>query len=136
MTDDLLQATVSVRGIICSPRNKILILQRATDDGWELPGGRLATDENPVEGLKREIVEETGLTIEVAEIVAANSWVNSDEQDRLAIHYKCYSTKQPIEMSEEHVDWRWIAPTEVHKLLCEPQTAAVRASTEFSSQTA
>jgi ADP-ribose pyrophosphatase YjhB (NUDIX family) len=34
---------------------------------WDLPGGFLEQDEHPVDGLKREVREETGLEIEVLE---------------------------------------------------------------------
>ncbi|GAA0218738.1 NUDIX domain-containing protein [Halobaculum roseum] len=41
MTDEPLQATVTQRGVVFAPTDQVLIVRRATDGGWELPGGRV-----------------------------------------------------------------------------------------------
>jgi ADP-ribose pyrophosphatase YjhB (NUDIX family) len=46
---------------------RVLLGRRAFDPGaglWDLPGGFLHEDEHPLDGLRREIREETGLEIE------------------------------------------------------------------------
>lgn len=133
MTDDLLHATVSVRGVIINSRGQICIVQRTTDDEWELPGGRLARSEDPVEGLQREIVEETSLSVDVGKVVSANSWVNDAGEDRFAVHYQCDTTEQKVELSTEHSDWAWVDPPAVSTTLCEPQTTAVRKAVGISA---
>ena len=40
---------------------KVLLLKN--DKGWDLPGGHIKHDENMLQGLEREIYEETGLDI-------------------------------------------------------------------------
>lgn len=45
--DDLLCATVSVRGVIQNIHGQVLIVQRSSDHNWELPGGRLGQGEPP-----------------------------------------------------------------------------------------
>ena len=94
MTDDLLCATVSVRGVIHNTDDQILVVQRSTDQEWELPGGRLSRGESPQQGLRREIREETGLNIEIADIVKANSWANTADKGRFAVHYYCENYRQ------------------------------------------
>ena len=44
---------------------KILICQGAGDSVWEFPGGRLHTDEEPIDGLKRELKEELGVDVPI-----------------------------------------------------------------------
>ncbi|TKX58591.1 NUDIX domain-containing protein [Halorubrum sp. SS7] len=127
MTDELLRATVSVRGVILDSRGQNLILQRATDGEWELPGGRLAPGEPVRRGLRREITEETGISVEVHTPVATNAWVNDDEEGRFAVHYKCYTSQRTIDISDEHVDSAWMLPERARRVLNEPQTAAVQA---------
>lgn len=127
MTDELLYATVSVRGVIVDPRGRNLVLQRATDGEWELPGGRLAAEEPVRRGLRREITEETGISVEIHTPVATNAWVNDDEEGRFAVHYKCYTSDRNVDISGEHVDWAWMLPERSRRVLNEPQTAAVRA---------
>ncbi|WP_435100173.1 NUDIX hydrolase [Halorubrum sp. N11] len=129
MADEHLQATVSVRGIVVEPRGRLLILQRSTDTEWELPGGRLGPDEDPMQGLKRELTEETGLPVEIDDIVAANSWVNTDNQDRFAVHYRCYAPQEKPTLSNEHSDAQWTTRSAIDNLLSEPQIAAIHAAT-------
>lgn len=129
MADKHLQATVSVRGIVVEPRGRLLILQRSTDTEWELPGGRLAPDEDPIPGLKRELTEETGLPVEIDDIVAANSWVNDDNQDRFAVHYRCYAPQEDPTLSDEHSNSQWVTRSDPDNLLSESQMAAIHAAT-------
>ena len=129
MADEHLQATVSVRGIVVEPRGRLLILQRSSDTEWELPGGRLAPDENPIQGLERELTEETGLPVEIDDIVAANSWVNADNQDRFAVHYRCYAPQKKPTLSNEHSNAQWITRSDTNNLLSEPQIAAIHSAT-------
>lgn len=132
MADEHLQATVSARGVVVEPRGRILVLQRSTDAQWELPGGRLAPNEDPAQGLQRELSEETGLSVEIDEIVAANSWVNANDQDRFAVHYRCYAPRYEVSLSDEHSSAQWATRSDVDDLLADPQTSAVRAATNFS----
>lgn len=129
MTDELLRATVSVRGVIIDPRGRVLVLQRTTDSEWELPGGRLAAGEAVRHGLLREITEETALSVEIDNPVASNTWTNEGGRGRFAVHYKCYTSQRNVDLSDEHADWEWLLPEEAYRVLNEPQTTAVCAVT-------
>ena len=133
MTDELLHATVSVRGVIMDPRGRILVVQRATDGEWELPGGRLAADEAVRRGLSREITEETALSVEIDSPMATNTWTNDDGQGRLAVHYRCYTSQRNVDLSDEHIGSAWMLPERAGRVLNEPQTAAVQAVPNLSS---
>ena len=52
-------------------RPLIAIVQRAKDELWVLPRGKLKRDENPLTGARREVVEETGHRVRVREFVGA-----------------------------------------------------------------
>ena len=52
-------------------RALIAVVQRAKDDAWVLPRGKLKRDENPRAGARREVVEETGHRVAVHEYVGA-----------------------------------------------------------------
>lgn len=52
---------------------RVLLGRRSVEpfrDCWDVPGGYLEPWENPVEGVKRELLEETGLAIEPTELLA------------------------------------------------------------------
>lgn len=53
---------VSVKGIVIDDEGRILLTREDTDE-WELLGGGLDHDEDPIDGLRREIKEETGLEV-------------------------------------------------------------------------
>ena len=53
---------ISVKGLAVDEAGKILLAQK--DNGrWDFLGGGLEHDENPIDGLKREITEESGLKV-------------------------------------------------------------------------
>lgn len=53
---------VSVKGIVIDDQNRIL-LARESNGTWDMLGGGLDHGEDPIACLKREIQEETGLTV-------------------------------------------------------------------------
>lgn len=59
---------VGVNGII-TLGSKVLLEKRADGSGWGVPGGWAEVGESPQESLIREIKEETGLDIEVGNII-------------------------------------------------------------------
>ena len=130
MTEDHLCATVSVRGVLTDPHGQLLVVQRSSDRQWELPGGRLAPDEPPIRGLKRELIEETGISVAVETILCADSWINDRTQDRFAVYYtcSCETPESDVILSEEHIDCQWMSPSAAETVLCEKHMAAVRAS--------
>lgn len=47
---------------------QILLVENQRADGridWSMPGGVIEADENPIEGLQREVFEETGLVVQL-----------------------------------------------------------------------
>ena len=52
-------------------RPLIAIVQRAKDEFWVLPRGKLKRDESPLAGARREVTEETGHRVRVREFVGA-----------------------------------------------------------------
>ena len=51
---------------------KVMLTKRAINpykDWWDLPGGFMENGEDPIEGAKRELLEETGLIIEVEKLL-------------------------------------------------------------------
>ncbi len=60
------QFLIGVTGIIFNDKNQVLLLKHTyRQTVWSLPGGYIKAKEHPVEGLEREIKEETGLTVSV-----------------------------------------------------------------------
>ena len=93
--------------------NRLLVLKRRLNDVqkpgiWEIPGGRLTPGENPVEGLKREIKEETGIDIEVLHPFNLRHFTRDDGQVVTLIIFLAKALTENIQLSNEHADYAWV----------------------------
>lgn len=93
---------VSIKGVLVRG-GRVLLVHNERDE-WELPGGRIEPGETPEQTVAREITEETGLPVEVAEIVDA--WVYHiavANKDVFIVTYGCTTTSAaaPV-LSHEH----------------------------------
>ena len=97
--------------------DKILILRRSPDSSaypecWDLPGGKLDIGENPSHGLKREVLEETQLKIEVLKpLFTFHEIVNNAPV--FFVVYQCEVVSGEIQLSAEHTEFKWATKYEV-----------------------
>lgn len=56
--------SVSVAAVVTDQLGRVLVTRRRDNGNWEPPGGVLESDESILDGLKREVQEETGLVVE------------------------------------------------------------------------
>jgi ADP-ribose pyrophosphatase YjhB (NUDIX family) len=71
-------AVPGAEAVCFDPDGRVLLGRRANDPGkglWDLPGGFLHEDELPVDGLLREVREETGLELELLDFLG--HWLES-----------------------------------------------------------
>ncbi|KTG10920.1 hypothetical protein AUR64_07010 [Haloprofundus marisrubri] len=134
MTEEPLRATVSLRGVLFGPDSEVLVVRRASDDGWELPGGRLGSGEPVVEGLQREIEEETNLDPDVEEPVHTHAWLNDAGRGRFAVYYYCTVDGKTVSLSAEHTEYEWVVRETATERLSETQTEAVVCAWEIHEQ--
>ncbi|MEV4144425.1 NUDIX hydrolase [Amycolatopsis sp. NPDC049691] len=104
---------VSIKGVLV--RNDRVLLVHNERDEWELPGGRIEPGETPEQTVAREITEETGLPVDVAEILDAWMYhIAVANKDVFIVTYGCTttSTAAPV-LSHEH---SWIAEFAEHEV--------------------
>ena len=65
--------TPAVRAIIQNEQGHILFVQRSDNRHWVMPAGSLELNESVWDALKREVVEETGLQVIAAQLMAIYS---------------------------------------------------------------
>ncbi|MFH1091363.1 MAG: NUDIX hydrolase [Pseudomonadota bacterium] len=80
---------VGVGGLVFDGRS-VLLIKRAKDPGrgrWSIPGGAVDLGETLPQGLKREMLEEVGLKVEVGPLVEAVDRIFTDANGRIRYHY-------------------------------------------------
>jgi 8-oxo-dGTP diphosphatase len=99
---DLVSGILPVRG-----DGRMLLLQRPTGT-WDPPAGRLSTGEIFEEGAVRELYEETGLLVAPQRILA--TWVGEAPSGNLlaAVTYIGRTHEREINLSHEHLGYRWV----------------------------
>ncbi|WP_018757211.1 NUDIX domain-containing protein [Paenibacillus terrigena] len=60
----------SIRAIITDEENRILYIERKGNKKWALPAGGIELNESIMECLKREVLEETGIEVIKATLIA------------------------------------------------------------------
>ena len=80
---------VGVAGAVVS-RAKVLLIRRGREPmlgSWTLPGGALETGETMLEGVAREVLEETGLRVRPLELLALLDRIVRDDAGLVEYHY-------------------------------------------------
>ena len=111
---------VAAKGVVVNSKGEVLIVREAKtyDEGtgegrYHLPGGRLNEGESYIDGLHREIREETGLDIEPGRPVYVGEWrptIKGIPRQIIAIFTVCTPKSTTVRLSEEHDHFAWVDP--------------------------
>ena len=63
---------IAAAGIVLNEKDEILLV-KTRRDGWVFPGGQVEVGGNVIDAVKREVMEETGVEIEVGEVFCISS---------------------------------------------------------------
>jgi 8-oxo-dGTP diphosphatase len=102
--------------IFCEGR--VLVLKRK-NGFWEFPGGGVEWGEHPDEAVVREVKEETGIEIKnptFLGITSATYEKDGDEKHSLYVVYKAETNTKAVNITDEHVEYRWLLPEELRFL--------------------
>lgn len=73
--------------------------------GWEFPGGKLAANETPLEGLIRELREELNIEVRSAQRVVAYTHQYADRAIHLDLWYVTDYVGTPISAEGQSIKW-------------------------------
>jgi len=140
---------VNVRGLVVrkSANGKQLLIQlrkRAGEpESYELPGGRINEYEKMLDGLRREIMEETGLTVEMIHgeqdsvITTGRSFsmecikpyasyqTIEGPVDSFGVYFLCEAEGEPQREGDDSADVHWAGFTEVRTLINEKRFSEI-----------
>ncbi len=119
---------VVVAVVLNRKRDKVLLLQRNEEPGkglWAFPGGHVERGNDLFETIKKEIKEETGLSVEVKEIIDIFS---STEDGLIQLTYEAIADNEEVVVNIEsmrgcffyfdEIPWDNLAFSSTKKLLC------------------
>lgn len=98
-------------GAVVYKNGRVLLVKRATSDSfapehWEFPGGGL--EEAPINGLVRELTEETGLQIrEILAYLGSFDSISEKGQTVRQFNYLVEPEEGDIRLSDEHSEYVW-----------------------------
>lgn len=116
------KAFVANKALLVNPTGKVLVLRDAghgdhdnSKEKWDFPGGRMNKGEHPVEGLKREVEEETGVVIDTRKIKLfyTDKWGlrgDAENEPIIGLFYIVEVDNVKVELSSEHEEFRWMDP--------------------------
>ena len=84
---------------------------------WDVPGGTIEFGEDPIKALKREIVEESGLKVEIKGPLYLYSYMSNPKRHQFQIVYECKYLKGDVKLNpREHDKYLWATSSEIAKL--------------------
>lgn len=98
---------------------RVLLARRAHEPfkgRWDIPGGFLDEGEHPLDGVRRELLEETGLEIEPLDFLGI--WMDryggdSTAEATMNLYWTARALRGEARPADDVDDLRWFAPNEV-----------------------
>lgn len=94
--------------LVQNERGEVLLVRRADDGRWAMPGGWVDPGETPEQAVVREVAEETGLQVSAPRLVHT-------EQRPQSVHYtfRCRLDGGRLQASDESLEVAFLTPDQV-----------------------
>ena len=123
--------SVSVAGIVVREDGRVLVIRRDDNGHWEAPGGVLELDETFEDGVRREVLEETGLEVAVERLTGVYKNLT---HGIVALVYRCRPAGGEPHATEEAREIRWMTTEEVQSAMVPAFRVRVLDAFEESAQ--
>lgn len=110
----------SVVAVIINDAGEILLTRRNISPfqgDWVMPGGKIDLGEQIVRALRREVMEEVGLDVEVQSLLDVFEHVTpgEDHYHFVILYYRCHPLGSDIVHNNAEVaEARWVDPEDLH----------------------
>jgi ADP-ribose pyrophosphatase YjhB (NUDIX family) len=122
--------SVSVAGAVIREDGRMLVIKRRDNGNWEPPGGVLELDETPQEGVVREVLEETGIRVEVEQLTGV---YKNMARGIVALVFRCKPSEGVAVTTSESVAVEWITPKQVTARMSEVYAARLIDSLDYKA---
>ena len=123
---------VAAMGVVTNPDGEVLLVRTKRRD-WEPPGGQVEVGEDLITALKREIMEESGITAEVDTLVGVYS--NTGPRNQVIFAFRCSYLGGTPRPSVETPEVGWYPPEDALRMVTHPaQLGRLRDALAFTGQ--
>tara|TARA_B100000767_G_C19757791_1_gene533801 strand:- start:158 stop:598 length:441 start_codon:yes stop_codon:yes gene_type:complete len=105
---------VSIKAIIIDD-NRVLCLKNERNE-WDFPGGKIQVNEDIEKCLRREVKEETNLSIKNLNILKPFNLIFNDVPVFVLLYTAEISCDSPLSISYEHADYNFFLKSEIKNL--------------------
>jgi 8-oxo-dGTP pyrophosphatase MutT (NUDIX family) len=106
---------VGVKVLLKNSEGKILLLKRSeekygkTNGSWDIVGGRIDPGTPLLDNLKREVEEETKLSLtSTSKLIAAQDIIPNEERHIVRLTYVAHTEGEPELDGREHGEYKWV----------------------------
>lgn len=110
-------------GAVIIRDNHILLVKRGSAPSygkWSVPGGHVELGETMEEALKREVLEETGIDINITRLAGAYDLIVRNEKNieyhYVIIEFMAEALSDEIKAGSDALECRWVPLAEITKL--------------------
>jgi len=111
---------VGVGGVIISDGRALLVRRGSPplEGQWSIPGGMLESGETLLLGVRRELLEETGIEVTVLELIEVFERINLDGEGKARYHYVvldylCEAVRGEARAGSDVTEVAWATPAEL-----------------------
>jgi mutator protein MutT len=120
-------------GAVIVQGDRVVLIKRKYEPlagQWSLPGGAVEIGETLEECVAREMLEETGLEVEVGPVIEVFDRITRDEDGRVRYHYVlvdylCWPVNGELQAGSDVDDAEFVAPGELRKYNLTAKATAV-----------
>ena len=107
---------ITLKAVVLNDKNQVLLLRRAkkTMNGgkWDLPGGHIDAGETIEEAIKREVKEETGLSVEMGDVIRVVEFEKDHElfkHEKRGMRFVARRSSGEVKLNKkEHDKFEWL----------------------------
>ncbi|MGW2508487.1 NUDIX hydrolase [Streptomyces scopuliridis] len=117
----------SVTAVVRDDDGRLLIIHKTDNDLWALPGGGHDIGESIGDTVVREVLEETGITVEIDSIVGLYTnpehvlaYDDGEVRQQFSICFRAHPTGGSLRTSSESKEVRWVDPADLGTLNIHP----------------
>jgi ADP-ribose pyrophosphatase YjhB (NUDIX family) len=118
---------VAVTAFVQDKAGRLLLIRRTDNDLYAIPGGALELGETLTQTVQREVMEETGIAVNVTGLIGVYSdpehvieFTDGEARQEFSICFRANPTGGDLRTSDESKEVLWVAPADLDALNIHP----------------